>query len=606
MFGKKKKRKRKIAIRSLLYMILMGVLMIIGTSVAASLQLFERNIQIYEDYAYSYANMTANNVPGDLINEYLKMAPSGTGISVNSTEADTSTEPEVYSGAEASTEFPASAGSVVSTESEGIASSDVDDGQLNSLQMSILDDSEYVRIYSLLMTAASYAKLRYIYVVVPTEEDKIYIWDAFHFDPDGSPSEQEEADYRQVAAFLEHKPYRENEKEAMKAVMEGEWDKSLVVSSIYNNQALGSAYSPVYDSAGNVVAVVGVDIDLVDMVVAILVMCGNILLAIAAILGICMLIFYFLIRWRIIHPIIKLKKATTDLVENLDTGKEFKVNVNTGDEIQALAESFEEMDVRLKKYLKENMAITAEQEHMRTELDLARRIQADMLPSEFPDRKDFDIYASMTPAKEVGGDFYDFFLIDDDHLALVIADVSGKGIPAALFMMMSMIMLKNLALTGMRPKDVLESVNNQICGNHEEMFVTVWMGILDLKSGVITASNAGHEYPMLKKGPESAFEMVKDPHGLVLGGMEGVHYKEYEMKMEPGSRLFVYTDGVAEATDAKNELFGTDRTLDALNQCVGETPKETLEAVDQAVSRFVGEAPQFDDLTMLCVSYKGE
>ena len=159
-------------------------------------------------------------------------------------------------------------------------------------------------------------------------------------------------------------------------------------------------------------------------------------------------------------------------------------------------------------------------------------------------------------------------------------------------------------MTGLSPKDVLANVNDRICQNKEEMFVTAWMGILDLQSGVITAANAGHEYPMLKH-PDGSFELVKDPHGLVLGGMEGIRYKEYEMKLEPGSMLFVYTDGVPEATDKAEELFGTERTLDALNQAGARTPMEILEAVDQAVSRFVGEAPQFDDLTMLCIAYSG-
>ena len=266
------------------------------------------------------------------------------------------------------------------------------------------------------------------------------------------------------------------------------------------------------------------------------------------------------------------------------------------------------MDVRLKHYLLENAAITAERERLKTELDLARRIQADMLPSEFPalpDKKQFDIYASMKPAKEVGGDFYDFFLIDEDHLALVIADVSGKGIPAALFMMMSKIMLQNYTLTGMKPGEVLEKVNNQICrSNKEEMFVTVWLGVLDLSSGMITAANAGHEYPMLKQ-PDGEFELVRDPHGLVIGGMEDLHYKEYEMKMEPGSTLFVYTDGIAEATDLQNNMFGTERTLSALNAHAGAAPEALLNEVACAVDKFVGEAPQFDDMTMLSVSFHG-
>lgn len=242
------------------------------------------------------------------------------------------------------------------------------------------------------------------------------------------------------------------------------------------------------------------------------------------------------------------------------------------------------------------------------ELALATRIQSDMLPNifpAFPERPEFDVFASMTPAKEVGGDFYDFFLVDDDHLGLVMADVSGKGVPAALFMMIAKILVQNYAMTGRTPAQVLESVNTQICqNNHEEMFVTVWFGILDLKTGLLTAANAGHEYPVLQR-PGGDFEIVRDKHGFVIGGMSGMRYKEYELQLEPGSGLFLYTDGVPEATNAEEELFGMERTLAALNSSPDGTPKTVLETVSSAVQAFVGDAPQFDDLTMLCLQYRG-
>ena len=243
-----------------------------------------------------------------------------------------------------------------------------------------------------------------------------------------------------------------------------------------------------------------------------------------------------------------------------------------------------------------------------TELSMATRIQADMLPSifpAFPERDEFDIYATMTPAKEVGGDFYDFFLIDEDHLGIVMADVSGKGVPAALFMMASKILVQNYATVKKDPKAALEAANNQICqSNHEEMFVTVWLGILDIKTGVLTASNAGHEFPALKM-PGGGFKLYKDKHGFVVGGMEGVKYSSYQVRLEKGSMLFLYTDGVAEATNASDELFGTERLINALNADTLEDPQKVLECVRKAVDGFVGEAPQFDDLTMLCIKYNG-
>ena len=288
----------------------------------------------------------------------------------------------------------------------------------------------------------------------------------------------------------------------------------------------------------------------------------------------------------------------------------FEWEEDTGDEIQILADAFSSMTVRMKQYIHDITTITAEKERIGAELDLATKIQADMLPNifpAFPEREDFDIHASMTPAKEVGGDFYDFFLVDDDHLAIVMADVSGKGVPAALFMMMSKILINDVTMMAgpdASPAEVLTKVNDTICQNNkEEMFVTVWLGILTISTGHVVAANAGHEYPILKKA-DGKFELFKDKHGFVIGGMAGMRYKEYEFTIEKGGVLFLYTDGVAEATDAKEELFGIERTLEALNGKEGQdpvSPEKLLLQVKKAVDGFVGDAPQFDDLTMLAV-----
>jgi len=211
----------------------------------------------------------------------------------------------------------------------------------------------------------------------------------------------------------------------------------------------------------------------------------------------------------------------------------------------------------------------------------------------------------MHPAKEVGGDFYDFFLIDDDHLCMVMADVSGKGVPAALFMMASKIILANSAMMGRSPAEILTSTNAAICSNnHEEMFVTVWLGILEISTGTLRAANAGHEYPVLKQ-PGGVFELVKDEHGFVIGGMDGIRYKEYELQLKPGAKLFVYTDGVPEATDARSEMFGTERMLQTLNADPDASPEMILKTVEAAVNSFEMGSEQFDDVTMLCMEYRG-
>lgn len=257
--------------------------------------------------------------------------------------------------------------------------------------------------------------------------------------------------------------------------------------------------------------------------------------------------------------------------------------------------------------LKQQEADNREKERIGAELHVATQIQSSMLPCifpAFPEYQEFDIYASMNPAKEVGGDFYDFFLVDKDHLALVIADVSGKGVPAALFMMISKTLLKNAAQAGLSPKEALQKVNNQLLESNEaEMFVTVWLGIYEISTGRLTAANAGHEYPALKRAG-GKFELFKDRHGFVLAGMENTRYREYEIQLNEGDILFVYTDGVAEATDNDNQLYGAERMLEALNRRADAGPKELLEEVKSDIDGFVGEAMQFDDITMMALKIR--
>ena len=310
---------------------------------------------------------------------------------------------------------------------------------------------------------------------------------------------------------------------------------------------------------------------------------------------------------RIVAPLNTITRRISELREG---DLEFRMDdaYRTGDEIEELARSFASLSHKTVTYLETVKQVTAEKERISTELTLANQIQAAMLPHivpAFPDRTDFDIIASMDPAKEVGGDFYDYFLIDDDHLCMVMADVSGKGVPAALFMMASKIILQSVAMLGKSPSEILERTNEAICSNNEaQMFVTVWLGILTLSTGKLTAANAGHEYLALKRAA-GRFELYKDKHDFVLGGMGGIHYREYTLQLESGSKLFIYTDGVPEATDANQQLFGTDRMVSALNREPDASPQQILRNVHQAVDQFVGSAEQFDDLTMMCLEYKG-
>ena len=280
----------------------------------------------------------------------------------------------------------------------------------------------------------------------------------------------------------------------------------------------------------------------------------------------------------------------------------------TGDEIEVLADAFAKVSDRTIRYMDKIKAVTAEKERIGAELDMARKIQVSQVPRlfpAFPTRREFDLYASMSPAKEVGGDFYDFFLIDDDHICLVMADVSGKGVPAALFMMVSRVLIKTHLQGGQSPSEALYSVNNQLCESNEaNFFVTVWLAVVQISTGKGIAVNAGHEHPVLRRAG-GQYELVVYRHSPAVAIMEEILFKEHEFEMYPGDSLFVYTDGVAEATNAEEELYGTERMLDALNQNPDADPKTTLGNVLDGINAFVAEAEQFDDITMLSMKYFG-
>lgn len=277
-------------------------------------------------------------------------------------------------------------------------------------------------------------------------------------------------------------------------------------------------------------------------------------------------------------------------------------------ELANLAKSIDTMETDMVSYIENLTKFTSEREKIAAELSLAHNIQMNSIPNTFPafpDRKDFDIYGSMDPARDVGGDFYNFFFIDDDHLGLVIGDVSGKGIPAALFMMVTNILIRDWAQMGGQPSAILKSVNGILSEhNQADMFVTVWLGILELSTGKLIAANAGHEYPAIGHAG-GAFEIFKDKHGFVLGGMDGLSFKDYELTLSPGDKLFVYTDGVPEATSSVDGMFGMERMLEALNTDPTASPENVLKNVRNAVDAFVKDDEQFDDLTMLCLEYKG-
>ena len=382
-----------------------------------------------------------------------------------------------------------------------------------------------------------------------------------------------------------------------------------------NKTEWGSVFTTsivIRNSMGRTLGVLSVDINMSDIDATIRIYPLNILIAGFICAAIFVIVLILWLNRRLIHPLKSLQNSAVDFVskasgDDVESLNFEDPNIKTQDEIQSLSKALVTMASDTKQYMQKLIHETAERERISADLNVAAQIQSDMLPHVFPQRDDIDLYASMNPAKEVGGDFYDFFFIDDDHLALVIADVSGKGVPASLFMVIAKTIIKNRALSGNipSPAQILHDANNQLCeGNEAGLFVTAWLGILDLNTGIVTAANAGHEFPAVRQ-PGKNFELVQDKHGLVLAGFEGSIYTDYEIKLEKGATLFVYTDGVPEATNGANELFEFERTVQALNINPDASPKELLGVVRGEVDKFVGDAPQFDDLTMLAIKYNG-
>ena len=306
---------------------------------------------------------------------------------------------------------------------------------------------------------------------------------------------------------------------------------------------------------------------------------------------------YILIKRVIIN---NLKKINDTLGRITEGDLNVTVDVRDNEEFSSLSDDINSTVNTLKKYIEEAAA------RIDKELEYAKQIQLSALPTNFPNGDDFKIYAQMIAAKEVGGDFYDFYKLNDTTVAFLAADVSGKGIPAAMFMMTAKTIIKDLAESGMAVNDIFTKANEKLCENNESgMFVTAWMGIMDLTTGIVRFSNAGHNPPLLKRA-DGSFEYLKTRAGFVLAGMEGICYRAGEITMDPGDRLFLYTDGVTEATNTENMLYGEERLLTFMNQNASMEARKLLPALKNNIDEFVGEAPQFDDITMLMLDYRPE
>ncbi len=435
--------------------------------------------------------------------------------------------------------------------------------------------------------------LKYYYVVVPHEDSFTYVWDAVTAE-NASPQGTEEA-------------YVRASREVIGRAFSREPVQEIAVYRDENWGDIARACYPICDSAGEPVAVVGVDLSVDGMVGVFLHYFLLIFAAIFLVTAVTAAVVYALIKRVLLRPIEQLNQAAKGLVEGLDEGKRPDLEIQTGDELEELAGSFRKMDDDLRGYIDRLSAATAEREHLHAEFEIAKQIQAGILPNEFPafdDRREFDIRAAICPGSEICGDFYDFFLIDDDHLAMAVGDVSDKGVPAALYMVMAETLMKSRAQQGFSPAEVLQSIGEQLPENETEMFAMVLLAVLEISTGEGVAVNAGYQHPVLRRAGKK-FELQRYRHFPPVAAAKGVRFRDHGFRLEPGDTLFLYSDGVRDAVNGQGEFFGEERILKALNWEPEATPSVLLQTVSQAVDRFAEGTEQMDDQAMLALKYSG-
>ncbi|MBQ3327153.1 MAG: SpoIIE family protein phosphatase [Clostridia bacterium] len=445
----------------------------------------------------------------------------------------------------------------------------------------------------------------FIYAMVPLTEDCSQVKFLFETQNENFGLKAYEPGYERAAGSDEY-AYK------YKLMMDGKSEEEHVfrAASETTTGAHVSAMIPIKDKEGKPVGILCVQRQMQALDDARNGYLINIAVTTLLMVALVALLFDWFLSSRVANPIRKIASETVRFSRENTLPPVSLTDTTPGeDEIKLLAMHVDKMEYAILNYTENLKNLRSERERFEGELHIASTIQKDMMPSEFPafpERDEFDLYATMAPAREVGGDFYDFFFIDDDHLALIMADVSGKGVPAALFMMITKIILKNRAMQGGGPGDILADVNRQLCdGNGQNMFVTTWLGILNVNTGELVTASAGHEYPAICRA-DGSFEFQKDRHGFVLGGMNGSRYKEDTYVLQPGDSLFVYTDGVAEASNAEDELFGMDRMLTSLNKSPHASPDELIGILMDDIREFAGDREQFDDITMLAFRFKGQ
>ena len=459
-------------------------------------------------------------------------------------------------------------------------------------------DAEYFIIYEALKEVRIALDMTYLYVMAYDYvlNAPVYIFDIFieGDDPAMIGELGQSMSDSESAAFTA----------AAQAYSEGTILEKTVVS-ITEFGWLASAYIPIFASDGSVTAVMGADISMNRIINDIILQTLQVMLLTIAIVVIFLFILRYIAGKQILQPVMQLSKHMNGFDPKEGKLRQIVIAASS-EEFQSISESYNRMIGDIKFYMENLAIVTADRERIATELDVATEIQTSMLPSTFPafpERSEFDIFAAMYPAREVGGDFYDFFLINDNTLAVVMADVSDKGIPAALFMVIAKTLIKNTSKEGKSPKEVFETVNKLLCENNDTgMFVTAFMGYLDIPSGRFTHVNAGHNPPLIKRA--GAFEYMTVDSGLMLALMEDAPYVQEETKLEAGDMLFLYTDGVTEAMNTEKKLFTAERLSKKLNLYPGCNCGEIITKIKDEIDVFSDGREQADDITMLTLEIK--
>lgn len=487
----------------------------------------------------------------------------------------------------------------------------IDGDDINGYVSTNTIDDNYKKVYDRLKKIQGLESIKYAYVVYISADTVKYIWSI-------DEGKSDEENYRNLGTSEDGIAKEEFD---LLASHEEVTPNNAIVTNSDQYGYIATLYSNIYDSSGKVVAQVGVDIDLNKVNHIVLLQ----LAALFSIIIVCILIFLFSLSLymgqKIVKPINEISDKISSFAMN-GTNNSVRLNfepikIKTNDELQMLAESFNMMVLEINDYIENLYRVTKEKERIHSELSVASSIQANMLPCifpAFPKRNDIDIYATMHPAKEVGGDFYDYFFIDEDHVVFLVGDVSGKGVAAALFMVIAKTLLKNEAQSLKIINETLIKVNNQLCDNNkEEMFVTAFAAVFNVKTGELVYSNAGHNKPLIYRAKEKKFDWLHMKKGFVLAGIENFKYRLEKTYLDRGDAIYIYTDGVTEALNKKNELFSDSRLLECMNSLDFDNMKlkDVLKFVADEVKKFANGADQADDITMLLfknytVDYKGD